>query len=79
MPPLDLAVYWIEHVIKYRGAPHLQSAAVKLSWWQGYLLDVIAFLVAVSSVTLYVNYLILKKCYSFVCSRCCKGQKVKSA
>lgn len=79
VPPSDLAVYWIEHVIKYGGAPHLQSAGVKLSWYQAYLLDVIGFLVAIFSIVIYVNYLIARKCLRFVCRKFHRKQKVKAA
>ncbi|XP_049816613.1 UDP-glucosyltransferase 2-like [Schistocerca nitens] len=42
-PPLEEAVYWVEYVIRHRGAPHLRSAALDLSWYQYLLLDVAAF------------------------------------
>lgn len=79
IPPLDLAVYWIEHVIKHKGAPHLQNAGIKLSWWQRYLLDVFAFLAAVCIVITYVNYLIFKKIFGFICNRLYRKQKLKSS
>ena len=31
---LDTAIFWTEYVIRHGGAPHLQSAAVKLAWYQ---------------------------------------------
>ncbi|XP_047118185.1 UDP-glucosyltransferase 2-like [Schistocerca piceifrons] len=42
-PPLEEAVYWVEYVIRHRGAPHLRSAALDLAWYQYLLLDVAAF------------------------------------
>jgi glucuronosyltransferase len=30
MKPLDSAIYWIEHVIRHKGAPHLRSAGLDL-------------------------------------------------
>ncbi|KAK4877582.1 hypothetical protein RN001_010088 [Aquatica leii] len=41
--PLDNAIYWIEYVLRHRGAPHLKSAALNLSWYQYLLLDPIIF------------------------------------
>ncbi|XP_055640860.1 UDP-glucosyltransferase 2-like [Toxorhynchites rutilus septentrionalis] len=38
--PLEEAVFWIEYVIRHRGAAHLKSAAIKVSWYQYLLLDV---------------------------------------
>ncbi|XP_049766879.1 UDP-glucosyltransferase 2-like [Schistocerca cancellata] len=43
--PLDRAVYWVEYVLRHRGARHLRSAALDLAWHQYLLLDVIAFVV----------------------------------
>lgn len=40
---LDTAIYWTEYVIRHRGAPHMQSPYVKLTFIQQNSLDVIAF------------------------------------
>ncbi|KAK7868265.1 hypothetical protein R5R35_000662 [Gryllus longicercus] len=45
--PLETAVWWTEYVMRHRGAPHLRSAAVGLSWVQLWLLDVGAVLAAI--------------------------------
>ncbi|KAJ8954689.1 hypothetical protein NQ318_011381 [Aromia moschata] len=72
--PKDLLVYWTEFVIRHKGAPHLQVAALDLPWYRYLLLDVIAFL-AVSSVLLVVLFcfIIRKIC----CSKEKSKQKVK--
>lgn len=41
----DTAVYWIEYVMRHKGAAHLRAAGLDLNWYQFYLLDVIAFVV----------------------------------
>lgn len=41
MSPIETAMYWTEYVIRHKGAPHLQSAAVGMPWYQYYLIDVI--------------------------------------
>ncbi|GLH07895.1 uncharacterized protein GBIM_13283 [Gryllus bimaculatus] len=38
--PLERAIWWIEYTSRHKGAPHLQSAAKDLSWYQYHLLDV---------------------------------------
>jgi glucuronosyltransferase len=38
--PLERAIYWIEYVIRHRGAPHLRIASRKLSLYQRCLFDV---------------------------------------
>lgn len=45
--PRRTAVYWIEYVIRHRGAPHMRSAGLDLNWIQFYLLDVMGFAVAI--------------------------------
>ncbi|CAH6886582.1 unknown_gene_3350 [Phodopus roborovskii] len=44
--PLDRAVFWIEFVMRHKGAKHLRVAAHDLSWFQYHSLDVIGFLLA---------------------------------
>eukprot|EP00058_Branchiostoma_floridae_P009835 XP_002595323.1 hypothetical protein BRAFLDRAFT_87560 [Branchiostoma floridae] len=74
--PMELAVWWIEHVIKHGGLPHLRARAMELPWYQYYLLDVAAFLFGICSAVLGTLWY---SC-SFVCRKvCCKrGGKIKS-
>ncbi|XP_035698668.1 UDP-glucuronosyltransferase 2C1-like [Branchiostoma floridae] len=74
--PMERAVWWIEHVIKYGGLPHLRARAVELPWYQYHLLDVAVFLFAVCTAVLGTVWY---SC-SFVCKkmRCKIGAKVKS-
>lgn len=45
MKPIDLAMFWVEHVIKYKNGDHLKTFATKLPWYKYYLIDIIgAFL-----------------------------------
>ncbi|XP_035677908.1 UDP-glucuronosyltransferase 1A1-like isoform X2 [Branchiostoma floridae] len=74
--PMERAVWWIEHVIKHGGLPHLRARAVELPWYQYYLLDVAAFLLAGCVAVLGTVW------YSctFFCRKCCTkgGGKLKS-
>ncbi|NXR13365.1 UD11 glucuronosyltransferase, partial [Semnornis frantzii] len=74
--PLDLAVHWVEFVMRHKGAPHLRPAAHDLNWIQYHSLDVIAFLLAVVLLSLFISL----KCCLFCCRRCCfkKGRTKKS-
>lgn len=58
---MDTAIYWIEYVIKYRGAPHLVAAGVHLPWYQFYLLDVFFILVAIAVLPISLSYVIYRK------------------
>lgn len=47
LKPMDEAMYWIEYVIRNKGATHLKSIAVDLPWYKYLLLDVLgAFLIS---------------------------------
>lgn len=48
MTPKETATYWVEYVIRHRGAPHIQYPGVHLNFWQSNSLDVILFLVVSS-------------------------------
>ncbi|XP_030310331.1 UDP-glucuronosyltransferase 1-1 isoform X1 [Calypte anna] len=74
--PLDLSVYWVEFVMRHKGAPHLRPAAHDLNWIQYHSLDVIAFLLAVVLLFLFISL----KCCLFCCRRCCskKGRTRKA-
>ncbi|XP_006163635.1 UDP-glucuronosyltransferase 2B31 isoform X1 [Tupaia chinensis] len=58
--PLDRAVFWIEFVMRHKGAKHLRPAAHNLTWFQYHSLDVIGFLLAcVASVIVIISKLCL--------------------
>uniref|UniRef100_A0A8B9FHB6 UDP-glucuronosyltransferase n=1 Tax=Amazona collaria TaxID=241587 RepID=A0A8B9FHB6_9PSIT len=73
--PMDLAVHWVEFVMRHKGAPHLRPAAHDLNWIQYHSLDVIAFLIVVVLLSLFISL----KCCLFCCRRCCckKGRTRK--
>jgi glucuronosyltransferase len=65
--PLDRAVYWVEYVLRHKGAVHLRSAARDLNYIQYFSIDVMAVLLVISVVALTVNVIIIKallrKCF----------------
>ncbi|XP_048220624.1 UDP-glucuronosyltransferase 2A2-like isoform X1 [Perognathus longimembris pacificus] len=72
--PLDRAVFWIEFVMRHKGAKHLRVAAHDLTWLQYHSLDVIAFLLACVAVPI----LLVVKCCFFSFRKICKtGKKQK--
>ncbi|XP_072817972.1 UDP-glucuronosyltransferase 1A6 isoform X2 [Vicugna pacos] len=68
--PLDLAVFWVEFVMRHKGAPHLRPAAHDLTWYQYHSLDVTGFLLAV---VLTVVFIAFKSCV--FAYRKCFGKK----
>ncbi|XP_071491818.1 UDP-glucuronosyltransferase 2C1-like [Diadema antillarum] len=76
MKPLDRAIFWIEHVIKFGGA-HLRTRANDLNFITRNCLDVLA--VIITSVLL-MMYVFVR--FFMLLTRCCcarnRGQKVKA-
>ncbi|RZC38653.1 UDPGT, Glyco tran 28 C and/or NAD binding 10 domain containing protein, partial [Asbolus verrucosus] len=65
LKPIDAAVYWVEHVIRHKGAPYLRSAGLDLNWYQREMIDIILFLIFVIAVMLGVFYVAIKKLLRF--------------
>lgn len=57
MRPLEETIWWIEYVLRYKGADHMHSSAINLNIFQNLLLDVLA-LVFIS--TTFIVYCLLK-------------------
>ena len=67
--PRQLAVHWVEHVIRHGGAPHLRSVGAELNFFQYYSLDVLAFLLAVLLLVLRLMVAMVKCCWRCVCTK----------
>jgi len=76
LKPLDNAIFWVEYILRHHGAPHLQTAALKLCWFQLLLLDVIGFSFGVAIFVIVVIYLTIRKVYRYFKLKLRK-QKVK--
>ncbi|XP_055472705.1 UDP-glucuronosyltransferase 1-2 isoform X3 [Psammomys obesus] len=68
--PLDLAVFWVEFVMRHKGAPHLRPAAHDLTWYQYHSLDVIGFLLAIVLTVVFIVF----KCCAFGFRKCFRGK-----
>ncbi|XP_060224795.1 UDP-glucuronosyltransferase 1A9 isoform X4 [Meriones unguiculatus] len=68
--PLDLAVFWVEFVMRHKGAPHLRPAAHDLTWYQYHSLDVIGFLLAIVLTVVFIVF----KCCAFGFRKCFGGK-----
>uniref|UniRef100_A0A8C0WEK5 glucuronosyltransferase n=1 Tax=Castor canadensis TaxID=51338 RepID=A0A8C0WEK5_CASCN len=65
--PLDQAVFWIEFVMRHKGAKHLRPAVHDLTWFQYHSLDVIGFLLAcVATVTFTITRCCMFCCWKFI-------------
>ncbi|XP_044082152.1 UDP-glucuronosyltransferase 2B31-like isoform X5 [Neovison vison] len=61
--PLDRAVFWIEFVMRHKGAKHLRPASHDLTWFQYHSLDVIGFLLACVAAAIFVTTRCCLFCY----------------
>ncbi|XP_073973357.1 UDP-glycosyltransferase UGT4-like isoform X1 [Rhodnius prolixus] len=79
--PLDNALYWIEYVIRHRGAPHLRPAVLDLHWYQYLMLDVIALYLLILVVIIYVIKTVLTllwRCITFLIFKGKDSKNIKS-
>ncbi|XP_059470049.1 UDP-glycosyltransferase UGT5-like [Neocloeon triangulifer] len=65
--PLERAIFWVEYVLRHKGAPHLRSASLDLHWTQVALLDVYAVIILFIFISLFIPYFLVKKI-------CCKSK-----
>lgn len=54
---IDTAMFWIEYVVRYKGAPFMKNPASRLNWVAYNMLDIYAFLFG--SFTIYVSIFFL--------------------
>lgn len=73
LAPMDQAVFWVEYVIRHKGAAHLRTDAYKLPWYSYHSLDVVLLLLTVMMVLLLATYAII----SFLCCRSKRKTKRK--
>lgn len=73
MTAVDSAIFWIEYVIRHRGAEHMQYPGVDLNFIQSNSLDVFGFLLAV----LYILVKVVKFGFRKVRGLCCRTSKAK--
>ncbi|XP_041808319.1 UDP glucuronosyltransferase 5 family, polypeptide D1 [Chelmon rostratus] len=73
MAPMDQAIFWVEYVIRHKGAPHLRTEAYKMPWYSYYCLDVLLFLLTAATVLLLSTFAIFR----FLCCRSRRRIKTK--
>ncbi|CAG7833787.1 unnamed protein product [Allacma fusca] len=79
--PLDRGVFWVEYVLRHKGAVHLRSAARDLNYIQYFSLDTLAGLLVILVASITINVLILRvvwrKCFGSKSAKINKAQKKK--
>ncbi|XP_059207434.1 UDP-glucuronosyltransferase 2C1-like [Centropristis striata] len=68
MAPMDQAVFWVEYVIRHKGASHLRTEAYKMPWYSYYSLDVVLLLITAATGLLLSTLAVFR----FLC---CRGRR----
>ncbi|XP_025161174.1 UDP-glucuronosyltransferase-like [Harpegnathos saltator] len=62
MPPLEKAVYWVEHTLRH-DANFLKMGATELTWYQYLLLDVALVITLIGVFTVWLIYVVFRPLY----------------
>uniref|UniRef100_A0A674P1U1 UDP glucuronosyltransferase 5 family, polypeptide F1 n=1 Tax=Takifugu rubripes TaxID=31033 RepID=A0A674P1U1_TAKRU len=63
MKPMDSALFWIEFVMRHKGAAHLRTESYRLPWYSYHSVDVLLFLIAVVFLVLLVFVVLVWSCF----------------
>lgn len=69
LKPLDTAMFWIEFVMRHRGAKHLRTDSYRLSFIQYHCIDVILFLITVTLLSVVIIITGLNLLWRLICYR----------
>ncbi|KAM4592403.1 UDP-glucuronosyltransferase 2B17-like [Odontesthes bonariensis] len=69
--PLDNALFWIEFVMRHKGAAHLRTESYSLPWYSYHSVDVMFFLVGIALVILFACAVFMK----CLCSACFRKKR----
>ncbi|XP_034076697.1 UDP-glucuronosyltransferase 2C1-like isoform X2 [Gymnodraco acuticeps] len=72
MKPLDTALFWIEFVMRHKGAAHLRTESYRLPWYSYHSVDVVLFLAGAVLLVLF-TFVFFIRC---LCTKICRS-KVK--
>ncbi|NP_001035435.1 UDP glucuronosyltransferase 5 family, polypeptide B6 precursor [Danio rerio] len=72
--PLDNAIFWIEFVMRHKGAAHLRTESNKMPWYSYHSVDVILVLISAVSLIILTIFAVIRY---FCCRICMKKTKSK--
>ncbi|XP_053297750.1 UDP-glucuronosyltransferase 2C1 isoform X1 [Pleuronectes platessa] len=70
--PMDHAIFWLEYVIRHKGAAHLRTEAYKMPWYSYYSLDVLLVLLTAAAALVLFTVAV----FWFLC---CRGRRKTKA
>ncbi|XP_075220408.1 UDP-glycosyltransferase UGT5-like isoform X2 [Lycorma delicatula] len=76
MSPVDTAVWWVEYVLRHKGASHLRPAVLDLPWYQYFMIDIFIFILTILFVIIYLlNFIYTKTIKTNINSKYYKHKK----
>ncbi|ROL45484.1 UDP-glucuronosyltransferase 2A2 [Anabarilius grahami] len=72
--PLDNAIFWIEFVMRHKGAAHLRTESYKMPWYSYHSVDIILFLLSAAALIIMTIYAVIRY---FCCRICMRKTKNK--
>uniref|UniRef100_A0A3B5PTX8 UDP-glucuronosyltransferase n=1 Tax=Xiphophorus maculatus TaxID=8083 RepID=A0A3B5PTX8_XIPMA len=69
MKPIDTALFWIEYVIRHKGAAHLKAQSNRMPWYVYHSVDVVLFLTGAVMLTLLATVMFIRCLWKSVCRR----------
>lgn len=74
--PIETAIFWIEHAMRHNGSHFLNPKSRDLSFFVASSIDVELFLLFLVFAFLYLFFVLLKKCQSFIVTKSKKKDKL---
>ncbi|CAJ1049065.1 hypothetical protein INR49_020248%2C partial [Xyrichtys novacula] len=74
MKPLDSALFWIEFIMRHKGAAHLRTESYKLPWYSYHSVDVVLFLTGALLLLLLTSFMLMNCFFSKLCKRKAKRE-----
>ncbi|XP_063321741.1 UDP-glucuronosyltransferase 2C1-like [Pelmatolapia mariae] len=65
--PLDNALFWIEFVMRHKGATHLKAVSYRMPWYSYHSVDVVLFLAGAMLLVFLAVFFFIKCLYAAVC------------
>uniref|UniRef100_A0A147A2Y0 UDP-glucuronosyltransferase n=1 Tax=Fundulus heteroclitus TaxID=8078 RepID=A0A147A2Y0_FUNHE len=79
MKPMESALFWIEFVIRHKGAAHLRTESYRLPWYSYYSVDVVLFFLSVVAVITFLIATTFRLVCLATCSKAKMNQKKKTS
>ncbi|XP_039867378.1 UDP-glucuronosyltransferase 2A1-like [Simochromis diagramma] len=67
--PLDNALFWIEFVMRHKGAAHLKAQSYRMPWYSYHPVDVVLFLAGAMLLVLLTTFYLIRCIYTGMCKR----------